>query len=134
MSTAINTTRAYTSYEVVSMHDLNEGDIITSHGGMFRLINRHVSEAHDSNGLGGECIVFDGVFLGDSFSDTDCGIPAHWRENTERTSHRGGGDHGYWAVQGNRLAKQCRITNTSLQYFHGRDDSGVGVWKHEPKS
>ena len=127
----INTMKAYTATETVNMHDLKNDDLILQHGGVFRIINRHVSQGHDNLGPGGACIVFDGIFVGDAFSDTECGIPAYWRENTERTDD----DHGYWTVQGNKLAGVARITDPAPQYYHGTVDGqrfSSPVWKNEP--
>ena len=135
MTLAINTMKAYTATETVTMHDLQNDDLILQHGGVFRVINRRVSSGHDNLGPGGACIIFDGVFVGDAFSDTECGIPAYWREN--EATKADGSNHGYWTVQGNKLAGVARITNPAPQYYHGakldeRGDKIGGIWKHEP--
>lgn len=127
MATAINTIKHYTAYETISVPECNEGDVVLQHGGLFRLQNRRDWDD-------GETVTFDGVYLGDTFSDQVCGIPEHWRENKPRTTDRGGCNHGYWQVQGNRNAKICRITDDRDQYYHGWADEEYGKpdWRHEP--
>ena len=113
----INDVRAYTATETVSVPDCNEGDIVLQHGGLFRLTNRRDWDD-------GQTATFDGVFLGDAFSDQECGIPAYWRDNQPRQLN---GTHGYWQVQGNGFAKIARVTDTAPQYWHGDG------WRPMPK-
>lgn len=129
MSTALNTEKAYTSTETVPLPDCNEGDLIVQHCGIFRLANRRDWDD-------GDTVTFDGVYVGRAFSDTPCNIPAHWRENKPRTTDRGGCDHGYWQVQGNRHARVARITDSTRQYYHGWADEEHGRpdWRDYPVS
>lgn len=116
----INTCKAYTATETVSVPDLNEGEVIAQHGGLFKLQNRR--------DWGEGVTTFDGVFIGQSFDDTPCSIPAHWRSNEPRQPN---GTHGYWQVQGNRLATVARVTDLRPMYWHGCVD-GEPRWSHRP--
>lgn len=109
MTIATNVRRAYTATETVTTHELQEGDLITCHGGVFELGTRNVSQAHEVQELpAGECVWFASTYLGRARSDTECGIPKHWRT-----------DDRPWQVQGNGLARWARITDATPHFYPG---------------
>lgn len=120
----INEMRNYTAYEVVSVPDLNEGDVVLQHGGLFRLERRRDWDD-------GETATFDGVFIDHAHSDVECSIPWHWRPAVIDAAAVDEGVERYWQVQGNGLAKICRVTDSRPQYWHGFH-AGETVWSHHP--
>jgi len=124
---AINTKRGYTATETVTTHELQEGDLITCHGGIFELGQRNVSQAHEARELpAGDTVWFSSTYIGRAHSDTSCGIPTHWRS-----------DESPWQVQGNGLARWARITDATPQFYHGQElsDDGTiigGNWQDQP--
>lgn len=121
---AINTRRAFTDHELVTTHELQEGDIVLSHNGVFELGKRIESQAHEARELpAGITVWFDTTYLGRAHSDTSCGIPKHWRN-----------DDTPWRIQGNGLAKWARVTDATPQFYHGQklgDDGTIvgGDWR-----
>lgn len=80
--------------KVVSANELNVGDLIISHGGLFRVREVIVSQAHEIDERGvTHANICD--FLGDAHPDMECSIPVAWRKD--------------WNQQGNSLAKVAVI-------------------------
>lgn len=82
--------------ETVSVPQLQVGDVVGCHGGVFRITSRREVDRNDENGATvacqTECLDYRG-----------CNIPKHWVERP-----------GGWIIQGNRLATIGRFTDADL--------------------
>ncbi len=82
--------------ETVTMHDLNEGDLVRHYGVIFKLRDRkdHGMRPEDDADLQGACITFQTDVV--DASERCSSFPLGWVRD--------------WKFQGNKLMRVCRIT------------------------
>jgi len=102
-----------TGVETVTTHELRNGDVIASHGSLFKLKDRKVSQSHDVTDYGGEVIWFRTAYLGPLLKGGQESIPSALRKD--------------WVIQGNKLATWARITAAK-----GRKRNPVANRKRNP--
>ena len=86
------------SYETVTTHDLQIGDVIRTEGALLRLATRDERPDTINNNEAGNVVWLRGYPVGDTLG----AIPKPWMERDEN------GD-GYWLVQGNGRATWLRM-------------------------
>jgi hypothetical protein len=87
------------SYEIVTTHDLQIGDVIRTEGALLKLATRDERPDTINNNEAGNVVWLRGYPVADTLG----AIPKAWMERDEN------GD-GYWLVQGNGRATWLRIT------------------------
>ena len=87
------------TYEIVTTHDLQIGDVIRTEGALLKLGTRNERPDDINNNDAGNVVSMRGYPVGDTLG----AIPKPWMERDEN------GD-AYWLVQGNGRATWLRMT------------------------